>query len=195
VTAVATIADRRTELAAERDKLSSARGTALLDGEPFDGKRLAEVTVELEALGDAENEEHRRGVVAAAEAARERRRRVVAEIALRDAARLEALKLAQAAMEAAVRALVTFAALTGEVAGLSGQLGVMPSVGFEQNEVELRLSRLVLGALTPLRSRAQGFGICEWWGDAPARDWPAVEQLATGAAIKVLMESKEETKQ
>jgi hypothetical protein len=186
------IADRRTALEAEAETLHRARGSAELEGKRFDARRLATVEAALASLGDAEAVRQERANADTARRVAAERRAIRAAIARHETARLEALATAETAASALVAALERVLEATGEIARAAAALRTAVPVTLERTDIETRLSNLIVGALGPIRTTAQRFGVLEWFAEQPrTQDWPAAERRVTARAIARLCQPEE----
>ncbi len=131
---------RKSEVLSRLDELRQARGTAYLDGAPFDYADIEAAERELEAIVAAEGEAARRERAAHAEAADARRREMWAMVARTEKRRLEALDKAQKAAKDMAAAIAETLACGVEITNLTHQLDPSLKLSLRDDFAE-RLSR------------------------------------------------------
>ena len=174
----------REELAAERRR----RGVAVLDGKPFDDRRLTAVEAELAAAEDAEAESARRSHHAHEQAEDNWHSELLARVDSLSAERTEALGRAEKACGEMAMAIRDFKDATKSLLTVSERLGAPAPLQLGVNAVERMLGRLIAGALRKVSRSGAGFGDIKWFTIPPeaSGSWTDLDRAATGPIIKLL---------
>jgi hypothetical protein len=188
-----TITERRQALEARIATLRGQRGATLLDGAPFDDVALGLLQRQLDAIADAEDEQHKRDAEVAAQAEGARIAALRGALTASNDRRLVSLDAAETAAKRMVGHLAEFFTASASVVDDARHLGPSPHT-LMRPDLERRVSLLLTQALSPILSVPRQFGGID---DLPscaaayAGPWVDVEHRHTDAEISPL--TKEST--
>lgn len=193
------IADKRVELLAKREELQRQRGASLLDGKKFDGAKLTIIDADLAGLDDVEAEVSRRRAAAAVAAAQAQETLVARNVAQLDEDRMLALADAQQAADQMVQAFSRFRESSLGIIQELFTLGrdrsrAASPQSLLKDELDKRISVMIIGALQPIKSRNVSLGLIEWSQPGAAiDDWPNFESTAASPDVEAIFQRNKST--
>lgn len=186
VSALDTLATRKSEAASRLKVLRDKAGASILEGRKFDHSAIDALEHELEALEAAEGEVTRREREAADKALQARRKAKREELERLHVERLEALETADTLARELAGALKDIRNLTTAVYAGVRALGYPAPHTLSGPFFEQRLSWHLADALSPAGSQTRRFGHIEWPTHPPiyAGNWREVEEKLSAHEIE-----------
>ena len=177
---VTDLVERRTQAENLLLELKGLRGTAMLDGQPFDSSEIQSLEAELNAVSEAEAEKIRRERAAVWDKRMKRRAELRKELAALEATRLAEIQemnsAARTLAETIGKNISTVAGMAEVAHALSGTSVPTPlNPHANASRLSGRLAA-IMGAISGSRRR---FGNIEWLGASlysPADNWRLLEE-------------------
>lgn len=177
--------DRKTEVLSRLDELRQARGSAYLDGAPFDHADIETAERELEAIVAAEGEAARRERATHAKAVEVRRREMWVAVARTEERRLAAVDDAQKAAKDMAAAIAQALACGVEITDLASQLDPAMMLSLRDDFAE-RLSRHLAMELRAAVAFNRKWGAIQFpeHRDCDRGSWRAAEEKIAHPKLK-----------